>query len=440
MSFFPHFVLTEAFSPRHIGNWALVECAVRQLKHTFPQCQITILARDPAGIAEITGERCLQKIFPEMPHHASFFAQFLWLIPNLFWTLSSALAITLAGGSSARCHTLLRSITFSRGRRESLQAFLDADMIISIAGESINDHFYKKLPFVLFTYWLAARLGKKVVLFPQSFGPLRHSLLRRLARGVLNQSSLLMPRDQGSERLLLEIGVDAEKVHFVPDVALAQEQVSRRQARALLQEFGVDTENAPKIAVIPATFHEGGDKQIEVLAGALRRWLELTPKSQLLVFIGNRRGGICKCSDREKADRLVHLLGENPAIFPFLDFPFSPSQMKGIFSELDLVISCRMHMVILSTMAGTPTLAVANQPKINEYMRLCGQEKWVMELERADEQGFLERISQALNSSDEIRQSLSEAREDLQERASMASQYVKEELAASFVNAVSTGV
>lgn len=416
----PHIVITEAFSPEHLGNWALVECAVKQLRQAVPDCRLTILARDPEEIGRISGETAVEKLFPSMPHHAGLPAQIFWLIPNCLWAVMSTAAVFCLGVKSG---SFIRLFTYSKNRLASLNALLDADLVVSIAGESINEHFYKKLPFVLYTYWFAALLGKPVILFPQSFGPLHSPLLREFTRRVLDKCLVLMPRDRESVRLLKELGIAPEKSPFVPDIAVAQEQASPQEAWALLREHVREPERRPRLGVVPAAFAKSDNRHLEELAGALRRWLDEEPEGQVLVFIGNRSGRICACKDREIAERLVRSIGTDSRVTPLMNFAFSPSQIKAIFAELDVVVSCRLHATVLSTMAGTPTIAIATQPKLRDYMELCDQGEFVFDAGSAGEQVLVETIARAMTEWQDIRSRLGTARERLQAQCASASAY-----------------
>jgi polysaccharide pyruvyl transferase WcaK-like protein len=422
----PKIVVTEAFSPRHIGNWALAVCAVEQLRATFPNGRITILARDPEGIAEITGEHSVEKLFPRMPHHAGRLKQILWVIPNTLWALASGIVLLISRGDLLRFAGTIRA--FTRGpRKDALEAILEADLMVSISGESVNEDFLKKLPFVLFTYWLPACLGKPVVLFPQSFGPLRSSFFRRITRAVLGRCVLMMPRDEASLRFLLELGLPPERCPLVPDVATALRPIGEQAAEALLRELGLGQKKGLRIAVAPSVFKGSGDGHIRSLAEAVRLFLDTHDGAEAIVLIGNRRGGICGCSDRDVAERFIGLLDGDGRVRPLLDCDLSPAEFKGLCSGVDLFVTCRMHMAILATMTCTPTIALATQEKIQDYMRVCRQEKYVVSIEDGlSEERLLSIMEEAMASTAHIIHQLADSRDRLQPLATTAGVRTKE--------------
>ncbi len=425
----PKIVVTEAFSPRHLGNWALAECGVQQIRSAFPNARLTVLARDPEGIEQITGERTIEKLFPGMPHYTGRLRQIFWLIPNALWMLAGSLALIISRGNPGVYAALARAFTPRGPRRDALDAILEADLVVSISGESINEKFLKKLPFVLYTYWLPARLGKPVALFPQSYGPLRSPIWKKMTAAVLRRCAVVMPRDEESLRFLLDIGLSPERCPLVPDMAIGQRAIGEQEAGALLRRLGLAEDGGIRIAVVPSVFQGSDGGHIECLAGAVRMFLHRRPEAQVAVLIGNRRGGICGCRDYDVAEQFIEFLGGDRRIIPLLDSDLSPAEIKGICRYFDLVITCRMHMAILSTMGGAPTIALATQPKIREYMRICDQEDCVVSLKDGlSSEELFGAMEKTLKSASEIRRRLAAAHERLRPLAAATSMHARQAL------------
>ena len=129
--------------------------------------------------------------------------------------------------------------TFSPRRREVVKAFMKADIIINISGESINENngFLDKY---LFFYYFALCLKKKLIFFPQSIGPVYSKRLRRDLRWIFDNSTLVIPRDEPSYDFLKELGiVSVEKIKIIPDVAVTQDYINHAEALVLLKENNI---------------------------------------------------------------------------------------------------------------------------------------------------------------------------------------------------------
>jgi polysaccharide pyruvyl transferase WcaK-like protein len=91
-------------------------------------------------------------------------------------------------------------------KKTALYDFTNSEVCISISGELINDSFRKVLPFYLFMYWLAWKLGNKVIIFPQSIGPLNRKWTRTLTKYVLEKCIIASDRDKVSHEELTSLG------------------------------------------------------------------------------------------------------------------------------------------------------------------------------------------------------------------------------------------
>ena len=98
----------------------------------------------------------------------------------------------------------------------------------------------------------------------------------------------------------------------------------------------------------------------------------------------------------------------------------SPSELKGMLGELDLFITTRMHVSILSTMRGTPTVTVNTQPKLKGYMGMIAQEKWSCEIADFTVDKAKQLVVDILANTEQVRESLVKARSEIGENALMA--------------------
>jgi len=58
-------LLVDAYSAQHIGNLALVDSALEQLRTQFPEAEFRILAFDPDSIEKYSGCETLETLWAE---------------------------------------------------------------------------------------------------------------------------------------------------------------------------------------------------------------------------------------------------------------------------------------------------------------------------------------------------------------------------------------
>ena len=108
-------------------------------------------------------------------------------------------------------------------KRALLRAYADADLVLSCGGGNYYAHrrFSPALWYALLAIAFPIGLGKRVIMLPQSVGPIDGSLQRRLARWVFNHVSQIMVRDPASlDFLVNQLSVQAP-VSLLPDLAFS---------------------------------------------------------------------------------------------------------------------------------------------------------------------------------------------------------------------------
>ncbi|MDX9971661.1 MAG: polysaccharide pyruvyl transferase family protein, partial [FCB group bacterium] len=366
-------LLVDAYSAAHVGNAALLECSLDVLRETFPGATFEVLAKDPGALEEFCGCPCHSYLFPDLlsPERRSRIGALTWIAKNLAWAAVDALNLGLGLGVSPL------SYSFDERRREAVRALLEADLVVGIGGEMLNARFRRVTPFLLHGYWTAKRLGKRVVLFPQSIGPLGNGWFMRLSRLALRDCDLVMPRDELSALETQRLGLSAGQVLRVPDVAVLQRQASREKAIELLRAEGwPGPGEGPVLGVAVCA------EAREAFAGlrGLCEYVVLERSGQLVFLCANHP------EDCVAAGELFSSLSDAArARSVLLSKCYRPGEFKAITGLFDVFVSTRMHAAILATMSPVPTIAINTQPKVRGYMELAGQGERCLELAEANE-------------------------------------------------------
>ena len=109
-------------------------------------------------------------------------------------------------------------------RNTHVKMIRDATVVVDVgAGDSFSD-IYGVLRFLrhFLIRWLLVVFEKKLIMFPQTYGPFDHSLTRKLAKHILKHSSKIYSRDAGGleyVKALLGQANGEKGIEFCPDVA-----------------------------------------------------------------------------------------------------------------------------------------------------------------------------------------------------------------------------
>jgi colanic acid/amylovoran biosynthesis protein len=232
---------------------------------------------------------------------------------------------------------------------------------------------------------MAQRLGKPVVFFPQSFGPVFSSTGRRWLRDILSHETThkIFARENRSfsyAARLLGSGAAASKLELCPDLAFTLEP-----GPPPLSPEGFRGLPRPIVALTLRSWDfphtRGGGKRDARMTRYLDA-LELACRhigrelgGSLLVFPQARGPGAFE-NDRivsqQLHERLKPHLPEDHMCF--LDPPaaYAPDRIMEALSHADLLIATRFHSAIFALLVRTPVVSIAYQPKASGMMEMLG--------------------------------------------------------------------
>jgi polysaccharide pyruvyl transferase WcaK-like protein len=191
--------------------------------------------------------------------------------------------------------------------------------------------------------------------------PLRTPLSRRLARGLVRWSELLVLRDEESAEALaaagatppFRIGADPAWTVVAPD----------RGGRA--ENGGDPSRNRGRIVVALGPPAAGG-RALELLAAALER----VRRAGLEVVLQPWRTGAGGVDD----ERLAHFLaGRLDPAPPITKAPIDLRAVRSSLSGSGLVVALRYHALIAAAAAGVPSLTLEDRPEMVGLARRLGQ-------------------------------------------------------------------
>lgn len=416
-------LIVDANSVYHIGNAALLESTIEQLKTQFPEATITVLAFDPDSIAKMFPEyKVLECLWAKPFSSYSLIGKIKWILSEGTWAAINA--INCFFSRTIKFSIKPSRYTFSPVKRAVMQAYTEADIVVSISGEMLNQLFWRRLPMFLYGYWLGHIMGKTVAIFPQSISSFENIVVRKAVRYVLNKCDLVLPRDQISLQNVKKLGIQNSKVHLVPDVAINQPYIESEKARHFLKEEGVNLDKRPLVGITISKFNEYDYQRYVPVVKELCRFI-VTDIKGMVVFVSPNMPYKQEISDLSLAQGLHQELSCKDNV-KLLSNLYSPSEFKGMLGELDLFISTRMHASILSTMCGTPTITINSQPKLRGYMEMIAQEERACDVNDFTIDKGKQMVGEILAQNVRVRESLAKARLEVGRESLMAAKLLKD--------------
>lgn len=220
-----------------------------------------------------------------------------------------------------------------------LPALLQTDALISGGGGLLQDKTSRRsLKYYLGLIRLAKVLGKKVIIYGQSVGPLSDWGKGSVKRALRN--TCIAVRDEASQALLKTLGLDSS---LVADAAL-------------LMPAPENVEKAARVLLIP----RHGYPEITSALAALARALTDLDRPVAMTAVQPDE------DDRE-LERLLHTV---PSV-KYLPAK-TPQELLAIISGSSYVVSARLHGLVLAARAGTAYAGLIYDPKVRAFLAETG--------------------------------------------------------------------
>lgn len=288
--------------------------------------------------------------------------------------------VPLVGGATERLSRLLAALVFetiSIGR--AWRWLRGADLLLASGGGQLDDVWGGAWgqPYALARWaWLARRAGVPFAFLSVGYGGASTRLSRRFLRYAVTRSTYCSVRDVGSRNMTRALGVQRD-LPVVPDLAFSLMAPGSLPPR----RPGFD------IGISPMVYLRPGSWPIENANGynrIIELWADLVKAS---VARGDR----------------VHLFVSNPADMPAVDDVWgkldddtraasrivkaeSPDALLEVFRGLDVIVSSRLHGVLLAIVAARPVVGLSHERKVAAVMADAGVSEFCTDLTTATTQ------------------------------------------------------
>jgi len=232
---------------KNMGDWVMLQVAVKRCLHLFPGARIQVVAEDPARLQHcIAGVEPLQTAGREMMLGTGFLfggrASFAGRLDR---------RLVLAAPSALLPLIRLRHRA-SRRNVEVFDAFVEAihgaDLVLTSGGGFITDAFPRMVEGVCGVLSIAQKLGKPTAMLGQGLGPLtKPGLLRRATAALRNLKLLTLRESRRSRDMAHQLGVHGDRIAVTGDDAI--EYCHGNRSRSSGSQLGLNVRATPYSAV-----------------------------------------------------------------------------------------------------------------------------------------------------------------------------------------------
>jgi colanic acid/amylovoran biosynthesis protein len=308
-------------------------------------------------------------------------------------------------------------------RWADLREYLTADLIVSTGGTYLVEHY--RLEPRLFDFEVSLRAGRPLAFFTQSLGPFEDTGNRARLRPIFEDCLLILVRDQRSRSHVEALGIDPAKIALSADAAFSMAKPAALQS-ARGRRFPEDSPLRVGISVrswshFKKTDADAGMALYREAVSALVTDL-VADKNAEVRFLSTCQGIPAYWTDDSKLARtIVNGLDEATREHVTVDDSFhSPEELISVLGDLDVVVATRMHVAILSLVAGTPVFPIAYEFKTSELFERLGVGEWVQDIGQLTGKTLSTHFSGFLEALPGLRAELFERVEDERVRARAA--------------------
>jgi len=240
-----------------------------------------------------------------------------------------------------------------------LKEIRNCDILLSGGGSLLQDTTStRSIMYYLSIIECAKIMRKKVMLYANGIGPVSRKKNRNIVKRVLNKVDIITLREEDSLDELVSMGITNNNMFVTADPVFTMETIPYYKSKALLSEAGI-----PK------------DKGI--IGVSVRNWKGNTD-------IAEKFAKICDRIYNEFDKTIVFIIMHNPADINIskeviakmhspayiLDKSYSPNEIMGMISQMEIILSMRLHTLIFATKQRVPIVGFIYDPKINNYLNM----------------------------------------------------------------------
>lgn len=300
---------------------------------------------------------------------------------------------------------------------KTIEAYRSADIVISCGGSFVTDTYFFSLYKTLYGYFITKQLKKPLVLYAQTIGPFRFHFYKKLTSWILNKADIIITRDEKSYELLKKIGVNTE-IHSSVDAAINLPPADKDM---------LAIESLPKDKfLVGISTREWIYPGISDKNAQIKQYIKTMAKisdyliqkyDAHIVFLSTCFGeDNYRFNDVEMALN-IHKLMEHQKNVTIVKKPYSASEIKTLFGQMDICICTRMHTLIFATTMYVPSIGIKYEFKTHEYMKMLELDKYTVDIVNIKYEEIKEKVDNLIKNKEKIKAQLKEKVPILQQKS-----------------------
>jgi len=404
-------LLGASFDTGNLGVSALAESSLKVILNRWPDADIILVGSgyEPQQhhLFLMEKEICVRTL----PIR---FSKNIFLPYHFLWFVCYGLVTKVLPRSRIKNVLVNRNVYF----KELFETSLVMDIT---GGDSFSDIYGFRRFFLGFLLkWLVLRLGKKLILLPQTYGPFKRRITKIMARYIISRASVVYSRDQaglGYVNKVLGCNTKNGKVRFVPDLAFV---LDARKPNDLDSTLLSRTREKGTIVVginISGLLFNGGFTQNNMFnlktdyRDLIYRVIDLLMgyENTVILLISHvfpPEGLEIECDFSACHEVYESVCRKYEGRIFLVEGVYNHNEVKYIIGMCDFFIGSRMHACIAAMSKSILAVGLAYSKKFQGVFQAVGMQEFVIDLRQATEKEVLDRVKCAYDKRSSITRSL----------------------------------
>ena len=208
---------------------------------------------------------------------------------------------------------------------------------------------------------LALALGKRVIILPNSIGPLKNRIAKNIVLKCLQECALVTVRENISKKCLEDLGIESA---YFPDLGFYLRPVEQEMS-SYLKKHGVPIDTKKVVITLRPYRFNGSSNHHELyknyLFGVKNLVDYLVNYGYHVTFMAHTLGPSAHENDSVAITEVLSLLrGKTLSAVTFIeDYNLNCRDIEKIYSYYDYMVGTRFHSVIFSLNMYVPSIAIS---------------------------------------------------------------------------------
>lgn len=342
----------------------------------------------------------------------------LWIFQCNLWALLKIIGIDIKH-------------LFSTKKRELLKAYDESDLIISSGGGYIHDNHGPIILLALQSILTGLLLKKKVVLYSQSIGPINNKLYRFFTKLILNKVTAIQVREVISKQYLGELGIKKPHIIVTADPAFIHPPIDNEKIESIMQNENIRiNKSSITIGITVRYWHFPGfsdpKSKFKEYKSAIAHAADylIDEFGAEVIFIPMIMANAAY-DERIIASDIIKEV-RNPGKTKIIQGEYSPTELRAMVGQMDLLIGTRFHSVIFAMTMGVPAISIMYEHKSMGIMKMMNLEHFIIDINNLEKDTVTEKINLILNDRNSVITTLTSNVKLLQKLAKSNAEYVNQ--------------